>query len=99
MKDMFGMLKKAQEMQAKMQAVQAELAVTTVEGQAAQGAVKVTMSGTHEVKALSLSADVMDDRETLEDLLTVAFNDALAQANKTAEAKMKAVTGGLNLPF
>jgi nucleoid-associated protein EbfC len=99
MKDMFGMLKKAQEMQAKMQAVQAELAVLTVDGSAAQGAVKVTMSGTHEVKSVSVSADVMDDKETLEDLLAVAFNDALNQANKTAETKMKAVTGGMNLPF
>ena len=34
----------------------------------------------------------------LEDLITVAVNEAIGNAIKTAEDEMGAVTGGLNLP-
>lgn len=98
MKDMFGMLKKAQEMQKKMGEVQAELAVTTVEGKA-QNLVTVTMTGTHEIKSVKIAKDAADDVEMLQDLMVVACNDALKQANALAEGKMKAVTGGMALPF
>ena len=34
----------------------------------------------------------------LEDLITVAVNEAVEKATKTAEEEMSAVTGGLNIP-
>lgn len=34
----------------------------------------------------------------LEDLITVAVNEAVANAEKTAEDEMGAITGGLNMP-
>jgi len=36
--------------------------------------------------------------ETLEDLLTVAINDALRKIEETAQKRMGAVTGGLRIP-
>lgn len=100
MSNMFGMLKKAQEMQKGLQAVQAELAKAEVEGQAASGAVKITINGTHEVLKVSIGAGAVDtdDLGMLEDLVKVAFNDALAKANEMAKTKMAAVTGGLGIP-
>jgi hypothetical protein len=97
---MMSMLKKAQDMQKGLQAVQAELAVLTVEGTAGGGAVTVTMTGSHEVKAVKLKPEVVDatDVETLEDLLKVAYADALGKANDLAKKKMGAVTGGLGIP-
>ena len=34
----------------------------------------------------------------IEDLVTVAVNEAIANAAKTAEEEMGAITGGLNIP-
>lgn len=100
MTNMFGMLKKAQEMQKGLAAVQAELANTEITGSAASGAVTVTMNGTHEIVRVGIKADVVDpsDMGMLEDLVKVACNDALAKANEIAKTKMSAVTGGLNIP-
>ena len=39
-----------------------------------------------------------DDTEMLEDLITVAVNEAVSNAIKTSEEEMGAITGGLNMP-
>lgn len=100
MSNMFGMLKKAQEMQKNLQLVQAELAVMEITGTAASGAVSVTMNGAHDVLRVSIKPEAVDtsDLGMLEDLVKVACNDALAKANEVAKTKMSAVTGGLNIP-
>lgn len=100
MNNMFGMMKKAQEMQKGLQNVQAELAKTEVTGTAGGGAVSVVMMGTHEIARVSIKPEAVDkdDVGMLEDLLKVACNDALEKANKLAKDKMAAVTGGLNIP-
>ena len=36
--------------------------------------------------------------EELEDMITVAINQASAKASKEMEAKMKAATGGMSIP-
>ena len=100
MKGMFDMLKKAQEMQKQMGAVQAELAAATFKGQAGGGLVEVEVNGTHTVLAVRLQPDAVDPNDigTLEDLIKVATNAAIAMATTHAEARMKHITGGLNVP-
>jgi len=100
MSNMFGMLKKAQEMQKGLKAVQEELARMEIGGSAASGAVEVIMNGTHEIVRVKIKPDAvdMDDLSMLEDLVKVACNDALGKANDIAKSKMAAVTGGLSLP-
>jgi hypothetical protein len=44
-----------------------------------------------------ISADA-DDRETLQDLMIAAFNDAAAKAEQVSQQRMSAVTAGLPLP-
>jgi DNA-binding protein YbaB len=42
----------------------------------------------------------MDDRETLEDLVLIALNDARAKAEATSEARMKGMMpAGFKMPF
>ena len=97
----FGNLAKmAQQMQAQMARVQAELAALTVEGRAGGGAVTATVTGTLELVSLAIDPQVVDsaDVEMLQDLVTVAVNDALRAARAEADARMAAVTGGLRLP-
>lgn len=100
MNNMFGMMKKAQEMQKGLQNVQAELAKAEVTGVAGGGVVSVVMLGTHEINRVVIKPDAVDkdDVGMLEDLVKVACNDALAKANALAKEKMSAVTGGLQIP-
>ncbi|HEX2859854.1 MAG TPA: YbaB/EbfC family nucleoid-associated protein [Alphaproteobacteria bacterium] len=97
---MFDMLKKAQELQANMQKLQAELKETEIEGSAGGGLVNVVVSGAHAVKKITIKKDAVDpgDIATLEDLVTVAVNDAITKANALTEKKMSALTGGLKIP-
>jgi DNA-binding YbaB/EbfC family protein len=94
------MLQQAQQMQADMARVQAELGTETVEGPAGGGAVTVTVTGHGEVKTVTLSKDVVDpnDIEMLQDLVTAAVNDGMNKVKQLSEQRMGAVTGGLNIP-
>ncbi|NBW60964.1 MAG: YbaB/EbfC family nucleoid-associated protein [Methylophilaceae bacterium] len=94
------LMKQAQMMQENMKRVQAELANVEVEGSAGNGLVKITMTCRNEVKRVAIDDSVMDDRETLEDLLVVAFKDALSQAEKTSESRMASLMPpGMKMPF
>jgi nucleoid-associated protein EbfC len=97
---MGNMMKQAQMMQANMQKAQAELANVEVEGSASNGLVKVTMTCRNEVKRVSIDESVMDDKETLEDLLVVALQDATKKAEETSTARMSSfMPAGMKLPF
>jgi len=93
------LMKQAQQMQANMQKMQEEVANMEVEGQAGGGLVKVTMTGRHDVKRISIDDSVLqDDKEMLEDLIAAAVNDAVRQVEKVSQEKMSSVTAGFNLP-
>jgi nucleoid-associated protein EbfC len=97
---MGNMMKQAQMMQANMQKAQAELAETLVEGAASNGLVKISMTCNHIVKRVTIDDTVMDDRETLEDLLLIALNDARTKAEATSSARMSGMMpAGMKLPF
>lgn len=94
------MLQQAQQMQADMARVQAELAQMTVEGTAGGGAVTAVVTGQGEIKSVTISKDVVDpdDIEMLQDLVTAAINDGLNRVKDVTQEKMGAVTGGLQIP-
>ena len=93
------LMKQAQQMQANMQKMQEEVANMEVEGQAGGGLVKVTMTGRHDVKRVSIDDSVLqDDKEMLEDLIAAAVNDAVRQVEKMSQEKMSSITAGFNLP-
>lgn len=94
------MAKMAQQMQAEMARVQAELDALEVEGTAGGGAVTATVNGRGELVAIAINKDVVDpdDVEMLQDLVTAAVNDGLHRVKQTTEEKMARVTGGLRIP-
>ena len=100
MKNLGQMMKQAQEMQAKMEAMQAELAGAEIEGQSGGGMVRVVMDGKGSLKQVKIDPKLVDpeDVEMLEDLILAATNDAKAKVEAHASEKMKEVTGGLQLP-
>jgi len=97
---MGNLAKMAQQMQAEMARVQAELDELVLEATAGGGAVSATVSGRQELVSLRIDPEAVDpeDVEMLQDLITAAVNDGLRQVRQTAEEKMARATGGLRLP-
>ncbi len=100
MADIMGMMKKAAELQSKMQAMQAELETVEVEGSAGGGVVAVTLTGKGDLKHVRIDNSLMkpEEKEILEDLLVTAHADARKKSESVVQEKMKALTGGLPLP-
>ncbi len=94
------MLKQAQKMQEDMTNLQSDLEAREYTATAGGGAVTVTVDGKHLIKSIKINPDVIDpeEPEMIEDLVTVAVNEAINNAIKTAEDEMGAITGGLNIP-
>ena len=94
------MLKQAQKMQEDMAALQEDLEQREYTASSGGGMIEVTVDGKHNIKLLKINPDAVDpdDVEMLEDLITVAVNEAISNAAKTAEEEMGAITGGLNMP-
>lgn len=107
MKDIMGLMKKAQEMQSRMQDMQAELDRTEVEGQSGGGLVRVTLTAKGAMKGVTIDASLMkaDEKEIVEDLILAAHDDARKKAERVMEEKMKSITSdipmppGMKLPF
>ncbi|HEY1796234.1 MAG TPA: YbaB/EbfC family nucleoid-associated protein [Stellaceae bacterium] len=100
MKNLGNLMKQAQQMQARMQEVQAELEQAEMTGVSGGGLVSLTLNGKGDLKKLKIDPSAVEPGETevLEDLIVAAFNDARAKVNAHAEAEMGKLTGGLNLP-
>jgi DNA-binding YbaB/EbfC family protein len=94
-----GLMKQAQQMQENLKKAQEEIAAMEVEGQAGAGMVKVTMTGRHDVKRVSIDPSLMgDDKDMLEDLIAAAVNDAVRRVETLTQEKMGGLTSGFGLP-
>ncbi|AVO46532.1 YbaB/EbfC family nucleoid-associated protein [Phreatobacter cathodiphilus] len=100
MKDIMGLMKQAQAMQAKLQEAQADMERTEVQGTAGGGMVTVSLTVKGDLRSVSVDPSLLkpDEKEILEDLLLAAHADARRKAEVVAQEKMKGVTGGLPLP-
>ncbi len=93
------LMRQAQQMQENMQKAQAELADIEVIGESGAGMVKVTMSGKHEAKKVSIEPKLLgEDKDMLEDLLAAAFNDGVRKIAARSKEKYAGLMSGLNLP-
>jgi hypothetical protein len=100
MKDIMGLMKQAQAMQAKLQEAQADMERTEVEGSAGGGLVTLRLTVKGDLRGLSVDASLLkaDEKEIVEDLIVAAHADARKKAEVVAQERMKAVTGGIPLP-
>lgn len=100
------MMKQAQQMQKRLQAVQEELANSDIVNES-QG-VKVTVDGNGLFKSIKLSKEVInpenpssvddDTVEMLEDVISSVINKAVDDALKLREAKTTKITNGIKIP-
>ena len=100
MKNLGGMMKKVQELQGKMEALQEDMANRNFTSSVGGGAVSATVTGKGVVTNMVISADACPsgDTELLADLVMLAVNTAKSDADRAQEEAMKEVTGGLPLP-
>jgi len=100
MKNLGQMMKQAQQMQAKMAEMQAQLERVEMTGAAGGGMVQVTVGGKGDLKKLKIDKGLVDPNEVevLEDLIVAAFNDAKSRVEQHVAQEMAKLTGGLNLP-
>ena len=97
--NMGNMMKQAELMQERLQKAQDEIAKMEVVGESGAGMVKITVTGNHEVRRVSIDDSLFtDDKDILEDLLAAAFNDAQRRIEEQSKEKLSAVTGGMQLP-
>jgi DNA-binding YbaB/EbfC family protein len=100
MKNLGQMMKQAQEMQARMQAMQERLEQEEVSGASGGGMVSVTLNGKGVLRRIKIDPSLVapDDVEMLEDLIVAAFNDAKTKVEAMVSEKMSELTGGIQLP-
>jgi DNA-binding YbaB/EbfC family protein len=93
-------LKQAQEMGGRMQAIQDELRGKRATGAAGGGLVEVEVNGLGEVLTVRIDPSLIEkgEREMIEDLLPAAFRAAQQKARELGAEAMQSLTGGANLP-
>lgn len=100
MKGLGDLMKKAQQMKAKMDKIQEELAAMEIEAGAGGGMVTVTVTGAQEVTGIVIDPSVIDpdDQEMLQDLVQAAVNEALRKSRDMMAEEMAKITGGMPVP-
>jgi nucleoid-associated protein EbfC len=100
LKDLGGLMQQAQQMQAKVQELQAQLERTEIVGSSGAGLVKVTVNGKSETRKVEIDASLFkpEDKGIVEDLVVAAANDARGKVEAMVQEQMKSITGGLPLP-
>ncbi|MDP3545119.1 MAG: YbaB/EbfC family nucleoid-associated protein, partial [Phreatobacter sp.] len=78
MKDIMGLMKQAQAMQAKLQEAQADMERTEVQGTAGGGMVTVSLTVKGDLRSISVDPSLLkaDEKEIVEDLIVAAHADA-----------------------
>jgi DNA-binding YbaB/EbfC family protein len=99
-KQLNNLMRQAQQMQSRMQEMQAKAGDVLVDGVAGGGLVQLTLNGKNELTAIKLEKSLLDPNEVevLKDLIVAAFNDAKAKLDKHMADGMAKVRGGMPLP-
>ena len=100
MPDFDEILKMAANAQAELAKVQDNLEHVEVEGQSGGGLVKIRATAKGRILGVEIDESMLkaEEKETLEDLITAAINDARANADQVANEQMQQMTSGLALP-
>ena len=89
-----------QDMQSKLQKLDADLKERVVEAASGGGMVKVKVNGGEEIVDIKIEKDVInpDDKGMLEDLVLAAVNEAVKKSKKLQEQEMAKATGMMMPP-
>ena len=88
-------MKQAQKMEQDFKKVQKEITDLKVKGIAGGNAVSVTLKGDYSVESIAIDPDLLkEDIEMVQDMVQVAFNNAVDQIRQESEKKMGSISGG-----
>ena len=100
--DLSALLQQAHALQDKLKQMQEEAASKTVTAQSGGGMVRVTVDGAMNVRRLEIDPSLLaaDDKAMLEDLIVVAVNEGIRQAQRLVAEEMGKLAGvaGFKLP-
>jgi DNA-binding YbaB/EbfC family protein len=93
------LIKQAQKMQKKIEALEAELAETTIEVSSGGGAIRITVTVSEDIKAIQLDPEFLkEEKSFVEETLATGVQDAIEAARKAKEEAMGEVTSGMQMP-
>ena len=100
MRNLAGMMKKMQVMQAQLENLQTELDSQLFSASASNDYVTATVTGSGALHAIKIDPRVIDpdDPEILADLICEAIRNAQSVASEEKARLLKDITGGLPLP-
>ena len=93
--NMQNMMRRAQQMQEKMQQ---EIALIRVEATAGGGMITVKMDGQKNLLSVKIDPEVAGDVEMLQDMMVAACGEAVKQVEAQIQQKMGGMLGGMGLP-
>ncbi|SFM79900.1 YbaB/EbfC family nucleoid-associated protein [Thermodesulforhabdus norvegica] len=96
----FNSLGNLKQLQEKVEQLQQELELKTVEASAGGGMVTVVANGKQEIVEIRIDPQVVnpDDVEMLQDLIVAAVNEAIKRSQELMAQEMAKLAGGLNIP-
>lgn len=93
------LMRQAQQMQKKANKTKKEFELKEFDFNSQQDLIKIKMNGRLEIADLNISEDLLDkdNKEMLQDLLTVTLNEAIKNIEKQKEDTLNAVTNGVDV--
>lgn len=98
--DLMGMMGKLKETQQKVEETKKRLDFVLIDEKSTDGLLEVTLTANRTIKNITLSNELLDDKEMLEDYLVTILNKAIERATLIQETELAAVAkdGMPNIP-
>lgn len=98
--DMMGLMSKLQETKVKAEETKERLKTVLIDEKSSDGLLELTVTASGRVKDIKLAQELLEDKEQLEDYLTLTLNKALDKAQEIHDTEMAAVAkeGMPNIP-
>ena len=95
------LMQQAQKMQKDLAKAQKALDETLFEISSAGGAITLKIYGNRKVESIDIDKDAIDpeDKEMLEDMVKVAFKEAIDKIDAENEKLQAKLAGGMRMPF
>ena len=89
--DIMGMMGKLKETQQKVEETKKRLDFVLIDEKSSDGLVEVTLTANRKIKNITVSDDLLNDKEMLEDYLVNVLNKAIEKATNVHETELAAV--------
>jgi DNA-binding YbaB/EbfC family protein len=98
--DIMGMMGKLKETQQKVEETKKRLDFVLIDEKSNDGLLEVTLNANRTIKSITVSDDLLNDKEMLEDYLVTTLNKAIEKATNVHETELAAVAkeGMPNIP-